>query len=128
MHACVRFHHFPLSKDGIEPYGKSVSLLCKLQVDLRRVKLSMCVSKVNDVHGTYDGDGIMVVCSDAQVLALRKVEYDSLYHTRRDMSTWCPRRPVKQSQEMTRDNSRNHTHWILAPIATGLRSRLVQLG
>jgi hypothetical protein len=38
-HEHVRFHRFPFSKYGVEPYGKSVSLFCDLQVDLRGVRL-----------------------------------------------------------------------------------------
>src|SRR6266566_5901994 len=83
MHVNVRFHHFPSSKDGVEPYGKSVSLFCELQVDLRRVKLSAMYPRWTMDDGTYNGDGTIIVCSGAQVLALRKVKYDRLHHTRR---------------------------------------------
>jgi hypothetical protein len=44
------------------------------------------VSEVDDDDGTYNGDGIIIVCSGAQVLALRKVKHDSLHHhTRRNI-------------------------------------------
>ena len=38
---------------------------------------------MDDDDGTYNGDGIIIVCSGAQVLILRKVKYDSLHHKRR---------------------------------------------
>jgi hypothetical protein len=93
MHVYVRLRHLPSSKDGVEPYGKSVSLFCKLQVDLRHVKLSAMYPRWTMDDGTYNGDGITIVCSGAQVLALRKVKYDRLHHTRRKIVNIVSGRP-----------------------------------